>query len=113
MSDAGAERIAENLFGDNLYKDRPKIALQLFIYDLLLESNNMINGRRLLDSVYSTVRIFGEPPASVEVGQSFMSMMKEKTGELLDEIGDVSVPFRRTDDRDACRYCDFKSICGR
>ncbi len=113
VSDAGAERIAENLFGDNLYKDRPKIALQLFIYDLLLESNNMINGRRLLDSVYSTVRIFGEPPASVEVGQSFMSMMKEKTGELLDEIGDVSVPFRRTDDRDACRYCDFKSICGR
>ena len=32
---------------------------------------------------------------------------------LLAELKSKDVPFRRTEDRDTCAYCDFKMICGR
>ena len=113
MSDAGTDKIVANLFGDKKYRDKPKIALQLFIYDLLIENNVPDGDRRLLNSVYSTVKIFSEPPLSVEVGKSFVGAMKERVADMLREIEDVSIPFRRTDDPDVCAFCDFRSICGR
>ena len=113
VSDAGTDKIVANLFGDKKYRDKPKIALQLFIYDLLIENNVPDGDRRLLNSVYSTVKIFSEPPLSVEVGKSFVGAMKERVADMLREIEDVSIPFRRTDDPDVCAFCDFRSICGR
>ena len=32
---------------------------------------------------------------------------------LLNEITDLNVPFRRTEDAKVCEWCDFKAICGR
>jgi CRISPR/Cas system-associated exonuclease Cas4 (RecB family) len=32
---------------------------------------------------------------------------------LMEELLDTNIPFRQTEDTDRCRYCDFKSICGR
>ena len=34
-------------------------------------------------------------------------------GELLDELFNPSIPFRQTEDENACTYCDFKLLCKR
>jgi hypothetical protein len=39
--------------------------------------------------------------------------MDEAMTGLLDELTDLSVPWRRTTDPKTCSYCDFKNICGR
>ena len=31
----------------------------------------------------------------------------------LDEIFDINTPFNPTDDKDRCKYCDYKALCGR
>ena len=32
---------------------------------------------------------------------------------MLAEMTDPSIPFRRTQERSTCTFCDFKTICGR
>jgi CRISPR/Cas system-associated exonuclease Cas4 (RecB family) len=32
---------------------------------------------------------------------------------LLNDLLDKEVPFKQTEDTDRCKYCDFKTICGR
>ena len=113
IAEGNHAKTVEAIFGDMPYGKKPKIAFQLFIYDLLLERNGLASGKRVVNSVYSTAKLFSEPPAEVEVGRSFCTAMEEKLHEMLDEIDDTSVPFRRTVDRDLCTWCDFKSICGR
>lgn len=108
----GAETAA-GLFGDGHFKDKPKIAFQLFIYDLLLRKNGIDRGRTIYDSVYSTAKIFSEPPQTVRMGEPFYDAMYEGLERLLGELEDLSVPFSRTEDTDVCKYCDFRIICGR
>jgi hypothetical protein len=50
---------------------------------------------------------------TVERNQIFFDAVSERLGKLLDEMYDISVPFRRTEDEKVCQYCDFKTICGR
>ncbi|MEO6284228.1 MAG: PD-(D/E)XK nuclease family protein, partial [Dyadobacter sp.] len=33
--------------------------------------------------------------------------------DILNVLLDPDVPFRKTDDLNTCKYCDFKGICGR
>ena len=113
ITEADGTKAADKLFGDGPFADKPKIALQLFIYDLLLEKNGLAEGRRVVDSVYSTAQLFSEPPASAEVGKPFYDAMSEHLADLLDEISDIGRPFSRTEDLSVCQYCDFKVICGR
>ena len=113
ITEADGTKAVDKLFGDGPFADKPKIALQLFIYDLLLEKNGLSHGRRVIDSVYSTAQLFSGPPAQAEVGKSFYDAMSEHLAGLLDEISDISKPFSRTEDLSVCQYCDFKAICGR
>lgn len=113
ITEADGTKAVDKLFGDGPFADKPQIALQLFIYDLLLEKNGLSHGRRVIDSVYSTARLFTGPPAQAEVGRSFYNAMSEHLAVLLDEISDISKPFSRTEDLSVCQYCDFKAICGR
>lgn len=113
ITEADGTKAVDKLFGDGPFADKPKIALQLFIYDLLLEKNGLSHGRRVIDSVYSTARLFTGPPAQAEVGRSFYNAMSEHLAVLLNEISDISKPFSRTEDLSVCQYCDFKAICGR
>lgn len=113
ITEADGTKAVDKLFGDGPFVDKPKIALQLFIYDLLLEKNGLSHGRRVIDSVYSTAQLFSGPPAQAEVGKSFYDAMSEHLAGLLDEISDISKPFSRTEDLSVCQYCDFKAICGR
>ena len=107
------EKIADTLYGDFPFSKKPKIAFQLFIYDMFLKQKGLSEGKKVFDSVYSTASMFKEMPASEQMGLQFYDRMMEGLEELLAEIGNPDVPFRRTTDTDVCGYCDFKVICGR
>lgn len=112
IHDGNAESIADSIFAPDV-KERPKIALQFFIYDMLLKERGVTCGRDVYNCVYSTSRLFKEVPESVPMNASFYGFMSERLESLLDEMCDVTVGFRRTEDRSVCEYCDFRNICGR
>jgi RecB family exonuclease len=109
--DSTAEKVMAKLFGNDNAK-RPKIALQLFLYDMFVEKEVPV-GAVLLNSVYAPAKLFVSEVRNVPASPVFTSMMKERLSELLQEIADTSVPFRRTEDTATCSMCDFKMICGR
>ena len=113
ITDDDCDMMLERLFGDVPYFQKPKIAFQLFIYDLLLENMGHAADGHLVNAVYSTARLFNDVPAEAAVGKAFMEKMKEALSGILSEIADTGVPFRRTDDLDVCARCDFRMICGR
>lgn len=112
IDDGNAEDIAVKIFAPDV-KDRPKIALQFYVYDLLVKDREEVKGRKLHNCVYSTSRLFGELPEAVPVNRTFFDSVSDKLKVLLDEMCDPGVNFRRTSDEHVCGYCDFKTICGR
>ena len=112
IHDGNAEDIAEKIFAQDV-ADRPKIALQFYIYDLLLGKYDLARGRQICNSVYSTAKLFKEAPMTVPMNEKFFQAMSERLKILFDQMRDPDVPFRRTDDESVCAYCDFKNICGR
>ena len=112
IHDGNAEAIAELIFTPDV-KDRPKIALQFFIYDMLVQGRPEAEGREIWNCVYSTSSLFKEQPKNVPLNKVFCKAVSEKLKGLLDEMYDTSVPFRRTADVKVCEYCDFKNICGK
>lgn len=112
IEDGNAEAIAQKIFTPDV-KDRPKIALQFYIYDLLLKGREEVKGRKMYNCVYSTSRLFGELPETVPVNKTFFDAVSGNLETLLDEMCDPGVGFRRTEDEHVCGYCDFKTICGR
>lgn len=112
ITDDNAEEIAEAIFGKDV-KDRPKIAFQFYIYDMLLHQNRISEGHQLLNCVYSMSGLFSEIPATVPENRKFYDTVSERLALLLGEISDISVPFELTEDRTKCEYCDFRMICGR
>lgn len=112
IHDGNAEAIAEKIFAPDV-TDRPKIAFQFYIYDLLLKDHDLVRGRNICNSVYSTAHLFKETPRTVPLNETFFGEVSRRLEVLLDEMTDLSVPFRRTENETACTYCDFKTICGR
>ncbi len=116
INDDNAVDIAEKIFSVDV-KDRPKIALQFYIYDMLLQNDpkmkGIIGGRSIFNCVYSTAHLFREAPEAVPMNGRFYDEVSERLGKLLEEMYDPDVPFRRTEDEKTCGYCDFKMICGR
>jgi len=116
IDDDNAEKVVRNLFGtDNL--KRPKIALQLYLYDTFVTHDSRIRprikGRRILNSIYQPNRLYVKEVENVELSDKFRSLMDSSLKDLLDEISDLDKPFCRTEDRGTCSYCEFKMICGR
>lgn len=112
ITDDNAEAIADKIFAEDI-KERPKIALQFFIYDLLVQDHPLAKGRQIYNCVYSTARLFKEPPLNVPRNEKFFEAVSQRLGETLQEMYSLDVPFRRTKDEKVCEYCDFKMICGR
>ncbi len=112
ITDDNAEEVIAKLFGEKSAK-RPKIALQLFLYDMFVGADARLAGWERVNSVYQTSRLFVSEVQDVPLSGRFCSLMKEKLSDLLKELSDPAVPFRRTEDRKTCEYCDFKTICGR
>ena len=112
ITDANAAEVVDKLFGPDNAK-RPKIALQLYLYDRMVEHHPDCRGSRIVNSIYQTSRLFVHDVESVAVGGEFQTLMEERLHGLLAEIADTSVPFSRTEDLKTCEWCDFKNICGR
>lgn len=112
IHDGNAEEIAEKIFNPDM-KNWPKIALQFYIYDMLVQSRPEVRGREICNCVYSTAHLFKEPPVTVPMNRKFYEAVSEKLEAMLAQMYDTSVPFRRTDDEKTCSYCDFRMICGR
>ena len=112
ITDENAAEVVEKLFGPS-NAGRPKIALQLYIYGLLVQEFPDLKDRPVVNSIYSVSRLFTEPLRDRPANAEFARLTRERLKDLLAEMTDVSVPFRRTDERKTCEYCDFKMICGR
>ena len=114
VDDDTAETVVSRIFdGDYQYKRSHKAALQFHIYDRMLKEAGIAEDGQLLNSLYSTSEMFKSAPALFPVNDRFSKMMDERLERTLGELKDKNVPFERTNDADACTYCDFKSICGR
>lgn len=112
INDLNADEIADKIFNPDM-KNWPKIALQFYIYDLLVGSRPEVRGRDIYNCVYSTAHLFKEPPVTVPMNRKFFDAVSERLEALLNEMYDLDVHFRRTEDEGTCAYCDFRMICGR
>ena len=112
ITDDNAADVVEKLFGPT-NNGRPKIALQLFMYGLLTQGQEKLRGRPVVNSIYSVSRLFTEPLEDRPANAEFARLTRERLKDLFAEMTDPSVPFRRTEERKTCEYCDFKTICGR
>jgi len=112
INDSNAEAVVEKLFGES-NTGRPKIALQMFLYDLFAHESILHEGEKVINSIYSTAKLLTRPLPDVEESPAFSDLVKERLHTTLAEIADTSVPWRRTSDKHVCSMCDFRSICGR
>ena len=112
ITDDNAADVVEKLFGPS-NAGRPKIALQLFVYGLLVRERADLKGRPVVNSIYSVSRLFTEPLQDRPANAEFARLTRERLKGLLAEMTDISVPFRRTEERKTCGNCDYKTICGR
>lgn len=104
------EEVAGQLF-DPEAKDRPKIALQMFLYDVVAREISGVE--HVLNSIYSPSDLFVHQVQDHEINAKFASLVREGLSGTLSEMVDTSIPFRRTDVPEHCEWCDFKMICGR
>ncbi|MCR5519516.1 MAG: PD-(D/E)XK nuclease family protein, partial [Bacteroidales bacterium] len=112
VNDSNAAKVVDALFGKN-NSERPKIALQLYLYDEYLEGDPLVKGMDMVNCIYQTSNIFVKMPEEVRRSANFCELMRERVAGLLDELRDKEVPWSRTGDDKTCEYCDFKTICGR
>lgn len=111
IDEQNAERVVQALFDPDSVS-RPKIALQLFLYDYMAASLAPA-GARIVNSIYSTARLFSDPLPDAPLCEKFSRLALEGVQNLLKELVNPEVPFRRTENTKTCEYCDFKNICGR
>ena len=112
INDDNAASVVDKLFGPT-NNGRPKIALQLYMYGLLAQERSDLRGRPVVNSIYSVSRLFTEPLQDRPANAEFARLARERLQDLFAELVDPSVPFRRTEERKTCEFCDFKMICGR
>lgn len=112
ITDINAAAVVDKLFGPS-NSGRPKIALQLFVYGLFAHADPSLRDQRVVNTIYSTGRLYTGSLPEVPESPEFTRLMRERLKEMLEEMTDPAVPFRRTQDRNTCAICDFKSICGR
>lgn len=110
INDDNAALIAEKLFGDDNTK-RPKIALQLFLYDKYMEKAS--RGKAVINSIYPAAGLFVDPVKEIPSSAEFSRLAEERLLEVLSELEDLSIPFERKGDDKTCEWCDFKMICGK
>jgi ATP-dependent helicase/nuclease subunit B len=111
----------EGLFSDDV-KSQNKALLQTLFYTLVYEKCNNVQGvEPHLYTVkdFSKGTIFNKKSKSEHIELidenliEFKSNMELKMKEKFTELFNPEVPFRQTDNLDACKYCDFKGICQR
>ena len=113
LTESDPAGVAKAVFDRAPSRKRPKIALQLYIYDKFMRQDQELAGQAMKNCVYSVRSMFARLPESYPVEESFISEMDAGMESFFSELTDVSVPFRLTTDSYFCENCDFKTICGR
>lgn len=120
INESNAAKIAARIFSrDTEENERPKIALQFFIYNMLLDQAKepAYEGKTVADLVYSTRTILKEMPKTCYRNSVFRKEMEEQLRLCVEEILNPDVAFeRRKEDGyqgNTCKFCDYKTICGR
>ena len=112
INDDNAGIVVEKLFGPK-NSERPKIALQLYLYDRFIRTDKRTKGKELMNSIYSPARLFVSGVENVRLSPEFCTLMDGRLQELLDEISNLQLPWKRCADSKDCEWCDYKNICGR
>ena len=112
ITDENAQAVADKLFAPP-GGDRPKIALQLFLYDYFLHQDATLKDCTLVNAIYSASHLYTGPLEDCPESPAFSRLVKERLSDTLDQIVNPSVPFHRTEDLRTCEWCNFKMICGR
>lgn len=112
IDDNTAKTVVKKIFAP-VSKDRPKIALQLYLYDRFVKEKKGVESKDISNSVYGISELLKGTVRTEKANDTFMSKMDEELEKLLCEIADENVPFSLTDDLKQCNDCDFKNICGR
>ena len=107
---SNAVSVAESLFGTDV-KDRPKIALQLFLYDMYVAEE--VKNMSVENVLYPVPKLFSDDLLSSPECPEFNEQVLSRLDGLFRSISDPGTGFRRTADSKVCAYCDFRKICGR
>lgn len=114
ITDENAAKVVAAIFNPSDSSKRPLTALQMYVYDRLIEGHPILRGRPVCNAVYQPARLHTHAVETVAASPVFLSMMEERVQGLLDEMVDRSVPFRRNGNADTtCKTCSFKTLCGR
>jgi hypothetical protein len=82
ISDENAEAVVDALFGP-VNEGRPKIALQLYLYDVFCRESGLFNGQRMVNVIYPPANLFTEQVKEVPVSETFMNLTEERLHGLL------------------------------
>ena len=114
INEGNAGKVADAVFHAASGRERPEIALQLFIYDRLIAGEPLLRGRPVANSIYQPARLHTHPVETVELNDTFLSLMETELQIMLDEMFNPEIPFRRCkSSRGTCEYCPFKTLCGK
>lgn len=103
---------ASNLFDSNAHKN--KAALQFFVYDTLLEQTGSFEGCKVYNSMYAMSDIFSSPVESYLVRDDFVAEVEAQLSDMFGEMADIDTAFTpTTDTMHTCRWCDYKTLCGK
>ena len=118
VDDVYAKSVFDSIFDPDA-KDNPKIALQFYIYNLLLRNDEkgkaMAEVKKILNSVYSLSHLYDDAVREYSLTKEVFDYAGKQVRETLDEIFDLQghPEFKRTENTATCAYCDFRMICGR
>lgn len=121
--DKGAPATIDDLFPPTESKKRKSQAFQIMYYAYIMSMQPQFSKYRLAPTLLYT-RTSSKPAKediyykigtdvltdfSAQCGQEFEKRLKN----IISEIFNPDITFEPTDDKEACKNCDFKNLCGR
>ena len=90
----------------------PQIGLQLYLYKRMLEPR--APGNQIDAAIYQPAALLGGGGIfRRDLDSGYCGRMEAALDDVLAQISDLSVPWKRTETVKKCTFCDFKAICGR
>jgi len=106
------DAILDALFGED-NANRPKIALQLYLYDVFMADDQRVKGLDIVNCIYQTAKLFIDEPLQERLNPDFCSKMSVRLDTVLQELDTPGGVWKRKGDEKSCSWCDFKTLCGK
>ena len=100
-------------------KDRNDAVFQLLFYSLLLRHKlvddspivpGLMNIREINNKNFTINISIGND--KVDSINDYLNEFEKLLSEKLSEIFDKNLPFKETEDKDNCKFCAYKNLCG-